>query len=339
MSNSQISKGVLMSDVLKKINKFLGKKMMVEHIDKLKENYASFIPIKKLQEADWGSEPHLMPMAIECMKQIAECDDEMSKSFVKKLSEAFRPVCEAVIKMYMVSNDRDALGNDDLDDETEEDEDRLPPAPTDKMRMDYLDSDEDDTENESVNEAAKFQEGDIVVDGEGKRFRIYNTSPNWIAIIPEDGEIEDKIKIPVGDFYEEYKKDKKTKSVNESVNISYLLKLIDDNNTQYGTDFRIEQTYGGYDLWAGSNRIESGSKQDVYNAFVKNRFNEKYRTKNEAFGDSDKLKGKYQVTIKFTKGPLKGLTYTRIQDDKPSKEVYTNTIGGADYEVINVATI
>lgn len=38
----------------------------------------------------------------------------------------------------------------------------------------------------------------------GKKFRIYNISASWVALIPEDGEVSDKIKVPIGDFWEDY---------------------------------------------------------------------------------------------------------------------------------------
>lgn len=34
---------------------------------------------------------------------------------------------------------------------------------------------------------------------------MYNMGVSWVALIPEDGEVSDKIKVSVGDFWEEYK--------------------------------------------------------------------------------------------------------------------------------------
>jgi hypothetical protein len=39
---------------------------------------------------------------------------------------------------------------------------------------------------------------------DGKKYRIYNLSCSWACIIPEYGEISDKIMIPIGDFHEDY---------------------------------------------------------------------------------------------------------------------------------------
>lgn len=77
---------------------------------------------------------------------------------------------------------------------------------------------------------------------------------------------------------------KKLAETQRPISIGYLNILIADNNAQYGTEFYIGGSYGNYDLWAkvrggGEERIESGSRKDIYNAFVKYRFNDKYRTK------------------------------------------------------------
>jgi len=42
-------------------------------------------------------------------------------------------------------------------------------------------------------------------DIEGNKYRVLEIGVSWAAIIPEEGGFSDKIKIPVGDFYEEYK--------------------------------------------------------------------------------------------------------------------------------------
>ena len=55
---------------------------------------------------------------------------------------------------------------------------------------------------------------------------------------------------------------------------------IKESNEKYHTAFSLGSTYGQYDLWVknkdGDHRLESGSLKDVYNAWVKYRFNEKY---------------------------------------------------------------
>lgn len=61
------------------------------------------------------------------------------------------------------------------------------------------------------------------------------------------------------------------------ITIGKLEDMIRENNERYGTNFQIGSTYGYYELWAGDERIEVGSKKDIYNAFVKYRFSEKYR--------------------------------------------------------------
>jgi hypothetical protein len=53
-------------------------------------------------------------------------------------------------------------------------------------------------------EARRVGEGDVVVDLAGKVFRVYNVSANWVTVIPEEGEISDKMMVPIGDFYEDF---------------------------------------------------------------------------------------------------------------------------------------
>lgn len=52
--------------------------------------------------------------------------------------------------------------------------------------------------------ASKVKEPVTAEDYEGKKFSVYNISHSWVALIPEDGEVSDKIMIPIGDFYEDY---------------------------------------------------------------------------------------------------------------------------------------
>lgn len=69
------------------------------------------------------------------------------------------------------------------------------------------------TSSPAVSEGRKsvFKEYDVVEDEDGKKFRIYNISPNWAALIPVDtGDKEysasDKRMIPIGDLHEFYRK-------------------------------------------------------------------------------------------------------------------------------------
>lgn len=64
--------------------------------------------------------------------------------------------------------------------------------------------------------------------------------------------------------------------------INRLKTLIEQNNASYGTKFSLGNAYSQWELWAelpngGDERIESGSPKEVYNAFVKVRFNSKYK--------------------------------------------------------------
>lgn len=44
-----------------------------------------------------------------------------------------------------------------------------------------------------------------------------------------------------------------------------------------GTAFELRGAYGNYELWANDTRLEAGSIKDVYNAWIKYRFNPKYQ--------------------------------------------------------------
>ena len=83
-------------------------------------------------------------------------------------------------------------------------------------------------------------------------------------------------------------------SVNESVTEesskelkARLEDLIAKNNKEHGTNFQLSGAYGNTELWAndkkgaaiGGSRLEAGSVKDCYEAFVKARFNEKYKVK------------------------------------------------------------
>ena len=50
-----------------------------------------------------------------------------------------------------------------------------------------------------------------------------------------------------------------------------------EKNAEDGTEFELQGAYGNYELWAKGDRIEAGSLEDVYQAWIKNRLKEKYR--------------------------------------------------------------
>lgn len=56
-----------------------------------------------------------------------------------------------------------------------------------------------------IKESKESKEAVYAVDlGTGKKFRIYDMGVSWATLIPEDGDVEDKIKMPIGDLHEEY---------------------------------------------------------------------------------------------------------------------------------------
>ena len=59
--------------------------------------------------------------------------------------------------------------------------------------------------NESKKDAVTARPEPVTAeDAEGKKYRIYEMGVSWVALIPKKGDVSDKIKIPVGDLYEEY---------------------------------------------------------------------------------------------------------------------------------------
>jgi len=77
------------------------------------------------------------------------------------------------------------------------------------------------------------------------------------------------------------------------ITMDRLNTLIAEINQSGGGKFYLEGSYGQQDLWAtdkdgGSHRIESGSKKDIYESLVKNRYNKKY---NPNYSDDKKEKG------------------------------------------------
>lgn len=72
-----------------------------------------------------------------------------------------------------------------------------------------------------------------------------------------------------------------SEGVNEA-SIRDVRAMIAKNNAEYGTSFSIGGAYGNHELWAkdssgGDHRLEAGSATEVYNAFVRERFKEKWR--------------------------------------------------------------
>jgi len=81
----------------------------------------------------------------------------------------------------------------------------------------------------------------------------------------------------------DFSKTIRKEGINEAsgITIGYLENLVAKNNEQYGTTFEIGGAYGNYELWAtdkdGHHRLEAGSKKDIYNTFVKYRFDARFK--------------------------------------------------------------
>ena len=90
-----------------------------------------------------------------------------------------------------------------------------------------------------------------------------------------------------------------------SVSTSELNDLMEKINESSGSEFSISGAYGNYELWAkdsngGDNRIEVGSRKDIKEALIQNRYNKKY-TKYAKGGETTTR------TISYEDGGLAGL--------------------------------
>ena len=74
-------------------------------------------------------------------------------------------------------------------------------------------------------------------------------------------------------------KPRSSKKATKSITIGELRYKIEQNNEQYGTKFQIGEAYGYYELWDArkGERIDVGSKKDIYNAFIRERLKESRR--------------------------------------------------------------
>ena len=73
------------------------------------KSYKSFIPLRKLMECQWGDEKEMREVALDCMREMMEHDDDMAKEFMKRLFSESGLIGQSVIKMYMVNNSIDSL--------------------------------------------------------------------------------------------------------------------------------------------------------------------------------------------------------------------------------------
>jgi hypothetical protein len=130
------------------------------------------------------------------------------------------------------------------------------------------------------------------------------------------------------------------KKVGESVSeagmkIGEVQALIDKNNSEHGTTFYLGGAYGNQELWAKDaegheHRLEAGSTKDVYNAFVKYRFSEKYRKANESVNEAAG-----QPLSVFNVDTAEA-TCEKLRNgiSAPFVNVYPSTLGGPEHVAI-----
>lgn len=92
------------SDTVAKIDEFLKSKGK-----STTTAYRSFVPLRKLMECQWGEEKEMREVALDCMREMMEQDDDMAKEFMKRLFSESGLIGQSVIKMYMSNNNIDML--------------------------------------------------------------------------------------------------------------------------------------------------------------------------------------------------------------------------------------
>jgi hypothetical protein len=127
------------------------------------------------------------------------------------------------------------------------------------------------------------------------------------------------------------------KKVGESVSeagmkIGEVQALIDKNNSEHGTTFYLGGAYGNQELWAKDveghgHRLEAGSTKDVYNAFVKYRFSEKYRKANESVNEA----AGQPLSVFNVDSAEATCEKLRTGISAPFVNVYPSTLGGPEH--------
>jgi hypothetical protein len=91
-------------DTVAKIDEFLKTKGKTS-----KTSYRSFVPLRKLMNCQWGEEKEMREVALDCMREMMEHDDELANTFMKKLFMESGLIGQSVIRQYMVNNAIDLL--------------------------------------------------------------------------------------------------------------------------------------------------------------------------------------------------------------------------------------
>lgn len=85
-------------DTVARIDEFLKTKGKTS-----KTSYRSFVPLRKLMECRWGEEKEMREVALDCMREMMEHDDELANEFLKRLYNESSLIGQSIIKMYAPS--------------------------------------------------------------------------------------------------------------------------------------------------------------------------------------------------------------------------------------------
>ncbi len=112
----------------------------------------------------------------------------------------------------------------------------------------------------------------------------------------------------------------------QGIGIKEVEQKILQSNEENGTTFEVQGAYGQWELWANGDRLEAGSAKDVYNAWIKYRFNEKY-TKPEVLEEfySDQREGPKQARKQGSEKGVPRAYALVVEDMQKAKDDGTDT--------------
>lgn len=91
-------------DTVSRIDEFLKSKGKTP-----KKAYKSYVALRRLMESEWGEDKERREVALDCMREMMEHDDDMANEFFKRLYVESSNIGSSVLKMYMTNNSIDML--------------------------------------------------------------------------------------------------------------------------------------------------------------------------------------------------------------------------------------
>jgi hypothetical protein len=91
---------------------------------------------------------------------------------------------------------------------------------------------------------------------------------------------------------------------------------LEQHNILDGTVFELNASYGYYELWANGRRLDAGSLQDIYKAWIKYRFSDKAKPHPGGHSVSAPVKINSEWVIKWMTNGKRDERKTNYTDDK-----------------------